>query len=110
MSDAIEWELREVRMKSVLYESQLLHEVVKLQRMRIVQLEEQVEMERTWRAAQVTRMAQMTKADDQVCQYCALPVKHGQVFCSRDCMFSYQRIHKPWIGAKTPEGRCIPGS
>jgi hypothetical protein len=88
MSADLEYELSVARMKAVQYESSLLNEVVKLQRMKIEQLERQLHAERTARLARWNLSAKL------ICRNCGLEGKYGQLFCSRPCMLEYQRVSR----------------
>lgn len=76
----LEYELLLARMKAVEHESRLIMEVVKLQRMRIADLEFQLSREKQY------RMARLDWARDKVCRECGVETRYGQVFCTRQCM------------------------
>lgn len=81
----LEVELLLVRIKSVQYESSLLKELVKLQRMRIAHLEAKLQVEKK------IRMKRWNLEDIGVCRNCGLDAPGGQVFCSRDCYTEFVR-------------------
>lgn len=85
---ALECELLRARMKSIQYESTLLHEVVKLQRMRIEQLERRLEVEKQ------LRRARFHLTEFGVCRNCGLPTRQGQLYCGRACMTEWQRARR----------------
>lgn len=88
MAVDLEVELLRVRMKSVQYESSLLKDVVHLQRMRIAELERQLEDERAY------RIAHRSAADKDGCRHCGLPTPVGQIFCARPCWTAYHQMRK----------------
>lgn len=77
---ALDYELLQLRMKSIQYESTLMKDVLQLQRMRIAQLEQQLSGERAFRRARLGLSAY------GACRHCGLPARKGQVFCSRTCL------------------------
>lgn len=81
----LDLELVQARMKSIQYESSLLNQVVKLQRMRIAQLEQQLTAEKR------IRLVRWNLSEQGVCRNCGLDAKHGQVFCSRSCRLDFCR-------------------
>jgi hypothetical protein len=81
-----EVELLHARMKSVSYHASLVDEVLKLQRMKIEQLERQLHAERT------ARLARWNLSAKVICRNCGLEGKYGQLFCNRPCMLEYQRV------------------
>lgn len=88
--DAKYWEMELLlaRMKAVQHESQLIREVVRLQRMRIAQLERQLEGEKKYRLAHITGTAVAG------CRNCGMPTKYGAVFCDRNCWREHQHHRK----------------
>lgn len=80
--------LLKARLKSIEDESALLHELVKLQRNRIAQLQQ--EMNLAPREPEVSA----TRTETGVCRHCGKPAKQGQVFCQRACFYAWQTARK----------------
>ena len=83
MADDLEHELLLARMRSIQHESQLINQVVKLQRMRIVQLENEVEYAK--------RLLRVSKSPPigSTCRRCGIQTKDGQTFCTRSCYYQW---------------------
>lgn len=90
MADDLEHELLLARMRAIQHESQLINQVVKLQRIRIVQLEGAL--------ANAQRLLKVSRAPavGSTCRRCGEMTKNGQTFCSRSCYYQ-------WAGARRQE-------
>lgn len=98
---SIELALMQARMKAIQHESTLISEVLKLQRMRIVQLEQQLDAERAY------RRASMSEAPVDGCRNCGMQVLDGKVFCTRRCWLEYQHMRKETGAANVQRGTRI---
>jgi hypothetical protein len=87
-SSDLERELLLARMKSIQHESSLIMQVVRLQRMRIEQLERQLQAEKR------ARLARWNLSEKGVCRNCGGEAQDGQVFCRLECLREYRRAMK----------------
>jgi ribosomal protein S14 len=87
-TNSLEVELLLARVKAREHESSLIMEVVRLQRTRIVQLENQLQAEKRYRQAH----QQGTGLNG--CRNCGLPTQYASIFCNRQCWREWNHRQK----------------